>query len=377
MLMIRLTVLTIISTLLICHVTQGEDSQPSPAQDKEQAQTSVAEENWVVLSDALSYLITHPGTEEQTAKQDDFVVISYSVKAKDAQQNFAWSAPGKGYTFQIGHANILPGLQKGVVGMKVGEHRKLRIGATLGFGNLTNKHVPPGTDLEAEVSMLSIRSPVTWEVLEPGQGERKAKPGDVIAINYLGTLTDGTEFDRNESSTLPMKFGVNTRTVITGLSMGVMDMSLGEKRRIVIPPHFAYGDKGRPQIPAKSTLIFEVACLGVEDGYFMRTIKPSKGEQIKPGQKGEFAMRIEDLMGKVLYDTQFSSPVKLTISERMDPAGLYYVTKDMRVGEVRQAGLKPQLGFMPGKPNSRTALNVTLDLIRIVTDTPDEAKEAE
>lgn len=45
-----------------------------------------------------------------------------------------------------------------------------------------------------------------------------------------------------------------------------MDICEGEKRKLVIPPHLAYGDAAHDKIPAKSTLVFEVECLKVEDG---------------------------------------------------------------------------------------------------------------
>lgn len=45
-----------------------------------------------------------------------------------------------------------------------------------------------------------------------------------------------------------------------------MGVCAGEKRTIEVPPHLGYGDTKHDQIPPRSTLVFEVEILKVEDG---------------------------------------------------------------------------------------------------------------
>jgi len=63
--------------------------------------------------------------------------------------------------------------------------------------------------------------------------------------------------DRQPPEPLSMVLG-QTR-LIEGWVEGVTGMRLGEKRRLVVPYDLGYGPGGRPpQIPAYSTLVFEV-----------------------------------------------------------------------------------------------------------------------
>jgi FK506-binding nuclear protein len=42
------------------------------------------------------------------------------------------------------------------------------------------------------------------------------------------------------------------------MDMGVQGMNIGGKRRLTIPAALAYGNKALPDIPANSTLVFEI-----------------------------------------------------------------------------------------------------------------------
>jgi len=53
--------------------------------------------------------------------------------------------------------------------------------------------------------------------------------------------------------------------VITGWDRGLQGMCVGEKRKLVLPPEFAYGDMGAGDIiPPKSTLVFDVELLDIK-----------------------------------------------------------------------------------------------------------------
>ncbi len=85
---------------------------------------------------------------------------------------------------------------------------------------------------------------------------------DVVQINYVARLTDGTQFDKGEL--VPMKLD----EVIPGFGEGITRMQKGGKYRLTIPAEKAYGpeEKRNPQtgkvvIPANSALVFDVDLL--------------------------------------------------------------------------------------------------------------------
>ena len=97
-----------------------------------------------------------------------------------------------------------------------------------------------------------------------GTGE-SPKPGQIVSVHYTGTLEDGTKFDSSLDRGQPIRFPIGMGRVIKGWDEGLMTMKVGGKRKLIIPPHLAYGAAGRPPvIPPSSILIFDVELLGIE-----------------------------------------------------------------------------------------------------------------
>lgn len=67
--------------------------------------------------------------------------------------------------------------------------------------------------------------------------------GNTIAVNYVGTLEDGSEFDNSYERGEPISFEVGGEAVIRGFSNAVVGMKVGDKKSVSIAPEDAYGER--------------------------------------------------------------------------------------------------------------------------------------
>lgn len=103
------------------------------------------------------------------------------------------------------------------------------------------------------------------EDLKIGTGA-EATPGHTVSVHYVGTLhANGQKFDSSRDRGAPFNFPLGGGRVIKGWDQGVAGMKVGGLRKLTIPPHLGYGDRGFPgAIPPAATLVFEVELLAVK-----------------------------------------------------------------------------------------------------------------
>ena len=94
-------------------------------------------------------------------------------------------------------------------------------------------------------------SGLQYKVLEAGEGG-KPTDADVALVSYKGTLRDGTVFDQNERTPMPVS------QVVPGFSEGLKQMQKGGKYRLWIKPELGYGARNAGPIPPNSVLVFDV-----------------------------------------------------------------------------------------------------------------------
>ena len=100
----------------------------------------------------------------------------------------------------------------------------------------------------------------------------KVKNGDSVKVHYTGQLINGDVFDTSKDRQ-PLEFEIGSGKVIPGFEKGIIDMEVGESKRITIAPEEAYG-------PRREELV-----VNVMKSDFPDHITPSVGQQLQMRQQ--------------------------------------------------------------------------------------------
>ncbi|GJJ73205.1 FK506-binding protein 2 [Entomortierella parvispora] len=97
-------------------------------------------------------------------------------------------------------------------------------------------------------------------ISKPENCKTTSKVGDKLSMHYTGTLhTNGNKFDSSRDRNRPLDFTLGVGQVIKGWDQGLVDMCIGEQRKLTIPSNLAYGSRSMgAAIPANSALVFDV-----------------------------------------------------------------------------------------------------------------------
>lgn len=85
-------------------------------------------------------------------------------------------------------------------------------------------------------------------------------PGQSVNVHYTGWLDDfesPKKFDSSYDRGKPLSFRAGVGQVIAGWDEALLQMKIGEKRNVIIPPGLGYGARGAGGvIPPNATLYF-------------------------------------------------------------------------------------------------------------------------
>lgn len=237
----------------------------------------------------------------------DFVEIHFTTKIAKSSKS---GTPGKKVdtsrdedglndplSFQIDGHQVIPGWNAGVRDMCEGEVRVLTIPPEHAYGedgykqqNSDGDHVdiPPGATLRIESELMKIIRLQKEVTSKPKTCKKSAALGDTVKVHYTlwihPTSISGDKGSMVESSREPqeepMKFRLGAGQVIPGWDQGLLDTCEGESLELIVPPEFAYREKGQgDKIPPLATLHFKVEVLEVvEENMFQEMDKNSDGK---------------------------------------------------------------------------------------------------
>lgn len=128
----------------------------------------------------------------------------------------------------------------------------------------------PGNQMTQRVT---LPSKLQYEIINeaPDAAAKGPQKGTVVTVHYTGWLADKDgnpikekKFDSSVDRGTPFQFVIGVGQVIRGWDEGVMQMKVGEKRRLIIPAELGYGARGAgAAIPPNATLVFDVELLNV------------------------------------------------------------------------------------------------------------------
>jgi hypothetical protein len=95
------------------------------------------------------------GSGDQVVKTGDSVSVDYTGTLEDGTE-FDSSIGREPFVFTVGQGQVITGWDQGLIGMKIGEERKLTIPSELGYGSTAVGPIPPNSTLIFSIKLISI-----------------------------------------------------------------------------------------------------------------------------------------------------------------------------------------------------------------------------
>jgi len=122
----------------------------------------------------------------------------------------------------------------------------------------------PGTPVREErAPLIETESGLLIHDIRPGDG-LQATADSTVQVHYVGSILDGTiVFDTYEARK-PETFKLS-KAPLQGMAEGLVGARAGGKRKLILPPSLAYGDKGfGGVVPPNATVILDIEILRVD-----------------------------------------------------------------------------------------------------------------
>jgi FKBP-type peptidyl-prolyl cis-trans isomerase FkpA len=136
---------------------------------------------------------------------------------------------------------------------------------------------------KAKKGVTSTASGLQYEVIAEGKGNTP-KEEDIVTVEYVGKLFNGTEFEGTAKEKKTQQFVV--MSLVPGLKEGVSLMKEGSEYRFASPAALAYGADGAGPIPPETALVFDVKLVKIEKPGAHSKGNPHAGMPGMPGMQG-------------------------------------------------------------------------------------------
>ncbi len=247
-------------------------------------------EGGITTDSGLVFIEVSPG-DGPTPKEGDIVTMNFIASLPDGTEignSYMQGGPSKAI---IGRGHLLPGWEEGVLLMKAGSTARLVLPPELAFGSEGYGIVPPDSQIILVIELLSVESaPEPAEISQAdltttesglqyydvtvGEGD-EALEGDIVSTHFTLWVqeADGSYYVGSSNDGSPVTFEQGKEdTVFPGWEEGVLNMKVGGKRLLVIPPELGLGETGAGEIPPNATLLLEIELVEVREPVVMTEV---------------------------------------------------------------------------------------------------------
>ncbi|KAJ8783159.1 hypothetical protein J1605_009767 [Eschrichtius robustus] len=327
-----------------------------------------------------------PPSCPRTIQVSDFVRYHYNGTFLDGTLFDSSHNRMKTYDTYVGIGWLIPGMDKGLLGMCVGEKRIITIPPFLAYGeDGDGKDIPGQASLVFDVALLDLHNPKDGISIEnkvvPENCERQSQRGDFLRYHYNGTLLDGTFFDSSYSRNRTFDTYIGQGYVIAGMDEGLLGVCIGEKRRIVVPPHLGYGEEGRGNIPGSAVLVFDIHVIDFHNPSDSISITshykpPDCSVLSKKGDYLKYHYNASLLDGTLLDSTwNLGKTYNIVLGSGQVVLGMDMGLREMCVGEKRTVIIPPHLGYgeagVDGEVPGSAVLVFDIELLELVAGLPE------
>lgn len=219
---------------------------------------------WNNADMVVTKTISTPKDCRRSIKRTDFARYHFNGTLLDGTLFDSSYAREQTHDSLVGEGWLIKGLDEGLLGMCVGEIRTVVIPPFKGYGEKgLGQEVPSQATLIYSILLVDIHNAKDNITVEnqvvPESCTRKSVVGDYMRYHYNGTFLNGVTFDTSYQRNTTYNTYIGMGYVITGMDQGLLDVCVGETRRVIIPPHLAYGEQGAGKdIPGSAVLVFDV-----------------------------------------------------------------------------------------------------------------------
>lgn len=222
------------------------------------------------------------------------------------------------------------------------------------------------TVLLEEKDAITTESGLQYVDVVVGEGP-KPQLGDIIVMNMIGYLPDGTIFYNSYELGEPIVAIYGQDPLLPGWEEGVGMMNSGGTSKLGLPSELAFGEQGAGVVPPNSPIVLEVQLVSsspapepaavsedqltaTDSGLQYYDIESGKGEQAAENSivstHYKIWVKVDDDTNQLIVSSEMSQPISFVVGRGdMVFPGWEEGTTGMKVGGVRLLVVPPELAL--------------------------------